>query len=160
MKKTSHLTALESVLKKALSSVDQANIANLARVTDGWEKIVGQPLATASIPAELEYKRLLIWVREPIWADSMMYMKKEIISRVNGLLGKDAVNAIRTVYKSDFPESQRKKTPPPKEPDPPEWAVRKVDEALVNVEDSELRSALKRVMLKSIVCEQKRAPRR
>ncbi|MBF0291106.1 MAG: DUF721 domain-containing protein, partial [Nitrospinae bacterium] len=144
MKKASHLTQIESVLKKALSSVDQANIANLARVCDGWEKIVGQPLANASIPAELEYKRLLIWVKEPIWADSMMYMKTEIISRVNGLLGKDAVNAIRTVYKSDFPQFRREKDAPRKEPDPPEWAVRKADEAVADVEDSELRSALKR----------------
>lgn len=160
MKKAGRLTELESVLKKALSSVDQANIANLARVCDGWEKIVGQPLANASIPAELEYKRLLIWVKEPIWADSMMYMKTEIISRVNGLLGKDAVNAIRTVYKSDFPQFRREKAAPSKEPDPPEWAVRKADEAVAGVEDSELRSAFKRVMLKNIVSEQKRAPRR
>jgi hypothetical protein len=160
MKKASHLTQIESVLRTALSSVDQANIANLARVSGGWEKIVGAPLSSASTPAELEYKRLLIWVREPIWADSMMYMKTEIISRVNGLLGKDAVTSIRTVYKADFPEFQRKKKPPRKEPDPPEWAVRKVEEAVQGVEDSELRSALKRVMLKSVVVEQKRAPRR
>jgi hypothetical protein len=160
MKKASRLTSLESVLRTALSSVDHANIANLARVSSGWEKIVGSPLATASTPAELEYKRLLIWVREPIWADSMMYMKTEIISRVNKLLGKEAVTSIRTVYKADFPEFQRKKTPPRKVPDPPEWAALAVDEALVGVEDSELRSVLKRVMLKSVMVEQKRAPRR
>ena len=160
MKKTSRLASLESILRTALSCVDQANIANLARVTAGWEKIVGPPLAAASIPAELEYKRLLIWVKEPIWADSMMYMKTEIISRVNGLLGKEAVTSIRTVYKADFPEFQRKIIPPRKIPDPPEWAVRKVDEAVQGVEDSELRSVLKRVMLKSVMFEKKRAPRR
>ena len=160
MKKASHLTQIESILRTALSAVDKANIANLARVSDGWGKIVGEPLAAASTPAELEYKRLLIWVKEPIWADSMMYMKSEIISRVNGLLGKEAVTSIRTVYKADFPEFQRKKPPPRKVPDPPEWAVRTVDEALVGVEDSELRSVLKRVMLKSVMFEKKRAPRR
>lgn len=160
MKKASRLAPLDSILRTALSSVDQANIANLARVCDGWGKIVGAPLAAASTPAELEYKRLLIWVKEPIWADSMMYMKAEIISRVNGLLGKEAVNSIRTVYKADFPEFQRKKTPPRKEPAPPEWAVRTVDEAVESVEDSELRSVLKRVMLKSVMFEKKRAPRR
>lgn len=160
MKKASHLASLESILRTALSSVDKANIANLARVSSGWEKIVGAPLAAASTPAELEYKRLLIWVKEPIWADSMMYMKTEIISRVNKLLGKEAVTSIRTVYKADFPEFQRKTTPPRKVPDPPEWAALAVEEALVGVEDSELRSALKRVMLKSVMLEHKRAPRR
>lgn len=160
MKKASSLHSLESILRSALSSVDQANLANLARVTDGWEKIVGQPLAGVSVPAELAYKKLLIWVREPVWADSMMYMKTEIISRINGLLGKDAVNSIRTVYKADFPDSRRRAPAPQKDPDPPEWALRRAEEALAGVEDSELRSALKRVMLKDAVCERKRASRR
>jgi len=145
------------LLGGALSSIEQANLLNYALMERKWADIVGERLARVSRPGELSRRNLLIWVKEPVWADSMSYLKTEIIEKINRVIGKSIVDSIKTVYKRDFePATTPAAKAEPEEVDerviPPE-ILASIEKTLEQTDDSELRAALKRVMLKSVMAK-------
>ncbi|MBI4665716.1 MAG: DUF721 domain-containing protein [Nitrospinae bacterium] len=153
-KKPVWATASQS-LERILSVVGQASLMDFAILESNWPQIVGDALSRVSRPAELSRKRLVIWVKEPVWADSMSYLKPQIAQKANSILKKEAVTSTRITYRSDFEQLPTATGPKAREKEilreiPAEEAQR-IDKELENVEDSELRAALKRVMLKSVI---------
>lgn len=140
-------------LSSALKSIGAANMLDFVRVEKEWAKIVGDKLAKVSKPAKLSSRTLTVWVREPVWADSMMYLKADITEKVNLVLGKKVINAIRVVTKADLENTETRETPgkpdEPREVNLPASELEEIEKALKSVGDSQLRSILKRVMLKN-----------
>jgi len=124
-------------------------VFEFAAIFGEWTRIVGQTLAGVSAPIRLSGKTLYLEVAEPVWADSMGYMRKEIIEKVNRMLGRGAVSKIRmTVRMGGRPKPGSGEREPLAEV--PESAVREVEEAVKFIPDSQLRSAFKRIILKDI----------
>lgn len=149
--KRGKMSRIGFVLASALRSVDRANLLNFARIEREWGKIVGPQLGAVSAPAKLSYRTLNIWVSEPVWADSMTYLKSEIIRKVNETLGKEVIDDVRVMMKSDFRQSGAAETGKQKaaSADVPESEREEIRRVAAEVEDSQLRSILERVMLKN-----------
>lgn len=146
-----------SVLANALQSLSQPQILEFARIDALWEQIVGRRLWRVSRPTELRRGTLTIWVTEPVWVDSMMYMKSRIISQVNEAMGRHTVSNLKIVQKSGIfrqPPGELKKVEdePPLDMEPDE----EIDPALEEIDDSQLRSTFKRVILKDKGLKSKR----
>ncbi|MBI5815504.1 MAG: DUF721 domain-containing protein [Nitrospinae bacterium] len=148
------MAPLGSILGRALSAVSHGSLYDLAMIEERWGEIVGEGLRAVSLPAELERKKLVIWVKEPVWADSMGYLKDEITGKINNALEKKVVDGIKVVYRRDFDRTRPSPPAAQEEPDTrlvsPETLL-KIEEEAAKVEDSELREAIKRVMLKSVI---------
>jgi len=159
MKKASrNLTALGSPLTSALKSLNLGRVLQLARIQGEWQSVVGEKLAAVSAPAKLERKILTIWVAEPVWADSMGYLKKEIMSRINALSGEPVVERLRITHKADV-ETPRIPVPEPSEPIDPameEKGAEDIEPELSSLPDSQLRSTFKRVILKDRTLKKRR----
>ncbi|MGK7344701.1 MAG: DUF721 domain-containing protein [Candidatus Nitrospinota bacterium M3_3B_026] len=156
------MSSVGAALEAALRSVDQANLLNLAEIERKWEKIAGPSLAAVSRPAALARRTLTIWVAEPVWADSMMYLKSQVAENVNAELGGDVVRSIVTQVRTGaFAPAGKEAKDAPEEPREaatvPESVRREIDRELSKVADSGLRSIIKRVMLESVKVESKRS---
>ncbi len=157
-KQSKGLSPIGGALGLALNSIGQANLVNLGSIEAKWPSIVGPQLAGVSRPAQLKYRELTVWVKDPVWVDSMMYHKAEIIKKVNGSLGKEVIDTVRIVHRMWAASVA------PEKVDAPgaalsEDELKRVDDAVAGVEDSELRSTFKRVMLKSARTEKNRTAR-
>ncbi len=142
-------------LDSALSSVEKANIFNLMKVENNWIDIVGQRLANVSKPLSLAYRELEIGVPEPVWVDTLLYLKKEITQKANKVVGKDIIDSIRIVRRWSSAKSEQEVEITQLPPDTIEYA----DKIAEDIDDPELRELAKRVMLKSATAEQTRYKR-
>ncbi len=158
-KRSSAPVNIGAALAGALKSLNQINVLNFTKIADKWPNIVGPQLSAVSQPANLKRKVLTLWVSEPVWVDTMLYMKREIISKINAIFSGVVVDSIRILHKSGINPVENQPDQREKEFEAalPESAIREVESALDNIPDSQLRSAFKRVMLKDIKLKSKRS---
>ena len=154
---------LGSALAGALGSVNKSGLLSFARIERRWEDIVGSRLAAVSRPGALSRKSLTIWVSEPVWTDSMLYLRSEIIAKINEVVGDNLVDSIRVVMKrGDDADRQDAGGKTVAEPavEISETDLVEIERAMENTPDSQLRSIFKRVMLKNIEVESRRSRRK
>ncbi len=150
-KKSSPFASLESILERALKINDKPGILHFARILSNWEKITGPQLYKVSRPDSLSRKTLTIGATEPVWVDSMMYMKNEIIRKVNSLFAEPVIKNIKIIHNSDIVFNDMEEADNIKEAENIQMSAEldpEYEEALELIEDCQLRSIFRRVMLK------------
>lgn len=158
MKRNKGVAPAGDILEKALISAGQPNLVTFARIMRGWPAIVGEQLSKVSHPGDLSKRELTIWVKEPVWVDSLMYMKNELLRNINRYLAADKIGSVRVVRKKweekdeikEVADSVQLMEPLSKE------VIREAENVTAAVEDPELRSSLKRIMLKSLVAKKRK----
>lgn len=140
-----------AALEKALGKASQGRLLDLARIRARWVEMVGERLAAVSAPVAIRGSTLTVWVKEPVWADSMSYYKDTILSRAREAAPKSGVTKIVITGRGSHepvaaPAAARL-------PDPPldEQATRAAEAAVERLQDSELRALFKKIILKDIV---------
>ncbi|MDH5508815.1 MAG: DUF721 domain-containing protein [Nitrospinota bacterium] len=140
-----------SVLESLSVSMGKRELYDFAAICGNWRGIVGHALAEVSSPARLARKSLTIEVAQPVWADSMGYMKNEIIEKVNSTLGRRMVSRIRMIVRKGSGKGLgAEENGPTNRPPLPQSAVREAEEAVKYIDDSQLRSTFKRIILKDV----------
>lgn len=152
MRRRKRTVSAGEALQGALKAVGQQSLFTLARIELNWSGIVGSQLAAVSHPADIVKGELIVWVKEPVWVDSISYMKRKLIANINASLGAAYVTEVRIVRKTwDTPEVEGEEESGSFKDIPyPDDAIEEAEKAVANVTDPELRSSLKRVMLKSL----------
>lgn len=152
---------MKSALAGALKSVNQTNVLIFARIANKWTDIVGPQLAAVSKPAGLKRKVLTVWVSEPVWMDTMLYMEREITLKLNALFYEPAVTRVKIILKSGFSvvDSAGDKTEDDKDSVPSDSEMKEIDGVVGGLPDSQLRSSFRRVMLKDRKLKIKRSQR-
>ncbi len=142
-------TSVAAALGKALSGPEQANLLNLGRIDDQWASIVGPQLAAVCRPVKLAFRELTIAVAEAVWADSLNFHRSRFVAQVNRTMGRDLIDRVRLTIQP---------FPPPLEVEPPrvlreptEEEIARADAMVAELDDSELRAQMKRVILMSVV---------
>ena len=150
MNKRKGVLSAGDILEKALLSTGHPNLVTFARIDRAWPEIVGEQLSRVSRPGDLLKRELTIWVKEPVWVDSLMYMKRKLIGNINKRLSGNMIGSVRVIRKN-WEEVTPDTIEPtvPKEPLTKE-SIQEVEDIVASVEDPELRSTLKRIMLKSL----------
>lgn len=83
-------TILKSLIKrmgyeKKLSELDAVNL---------WNEVVGPKIAEISRADKIVNGRLTVHVKDPVWRQQMIFLKKELIAGLNARLGKPVVKDI------------------------------------------------------------------
>jgi len=60
-----------------------------------WEEIMGEKIANHTIPGQIRYKKLYIHVDNPVWMHQLLFLKDEILNRVNCTIGREIINEVR-----------------------------------------------------------------
>jgi predicted nucleic acid-binding Zn ribbon protein len=85
-------------LGDSIDAVVRAMRGSSARATAGvfgrWDEAVGPTIAAHARPALLDDGKLIVEVEEPGWATQLRYLESELLERLTGVAGADAVRSI------------------------------------------------------------------
>jgi hypothetical protein len=88
------MQAIGQVLPRALAEVVRGAPLSAGKVDFAWRSAVGTAMVRVSA-VRLEEGVLLVEAQSPAWASAVMRSSPVILSRMQGLLGPDAIREIR-----------------------------------------------------------------
>jgi hypothetical protein len=125
------------------------------RVFGQWEKAVGAVIARHAQPSSLRGKKMTLIVDSPAWMQQLSLLKPEIIQKVNRILGKDAIKDI-TLKLGEIALHGGVSDEPPVRANLDREEREKIEQALQELHDPEIREAVRRVMEKDLLSRKER----
>jgi hypothetical protein len=162
-RKYKQLTQVGLPLESMLKAIRKTNVLLIAKIIDDWENIVGQRLSKVSAPQSLSKRTLKIGVSQPVWVDSMLYHKADILKKINDLFASPIADDIRIAFQPNF--SSLKENNSLKKPHSntsyqelklTKSEIYAIEKMTSGVTDLQLRSTIKRVILKDYLAKKKR----
>lgn len=95
IKPINKFTHIGSIINKVLRTCRQESDEELAEVWSLWDSVVGESIAKNAQPEAFKGKLLLVHVTNPIWIQQLQFFKKDIINKLNDVLGKELVKDIK-----------------------------------------------------------------
>ena len=121
------------------------------RIYGVWEKAVGKGIARHARPAGMRGKKLTVLVDSSAWMQQLSLLKPEIMGKVNGRLGEDAIESI-TLKLGEFEPSavQHDEYRPADGKLGPEEQTR-IDTCVDGIADLQTRDSLRHLMEKDFL---------
>jgi len=60
-----------------------------------WKEVVGPTYAENAQPSKIRKKQLTVTVSDSVWLQELTFYKETILEKINGKLGRNAVNSIK-----------------------------------------------------------------
>ena len=87
--------SLSKVLPDILKSIRTGSDAQLVKVWELWDSVVGQTIAKNTRPAAFKGKLLLVEVSSSPWMHQLQFLKSDIIEKINQAFGQEMVEEIK-----------------------------------------------------------------
>ncbi len=146
---------LSSTLQKIINARGLAGKLGIYRVLGQWEPAVGTGIASHAQPVFIRGKKLTVQVDSPVWMQQLSLLKPELIEKLNGRLGGDAVRDI--TLKLGEAGGRKKPVPRAASPVPLTGEERALVESTAkDIADSGIRTALMRLMEKDLMSKKGR----
>ncbi len=87
---------LPELLDHVLAGLGAPTAAGIVAVHQHWVDIVGEELLGHTRPVAIEDKRLRVSVDSPAWASHLRWSEREVLHRLDRLLGQGTVVAVVT----------------------------------------------------------------
>lgn len=106
------MDSLIKSLPKVLSAAgDSPEVAESTAIA-AWKYVAGDGLKPHAIATKLEDRTLILVVRDPIWQNQLALMKRQLIFRVNSVLGQALITNLELrVEPNRFPAPQPRLAP-------------------------------------------------
>ena len=92
--KKRNLTSLKDIIANILGGSDLPFNPDDARIWKVWDEVVGIAIATNAQPSWIKNGKLRVKVSDPIWLQELKYVEEGIKEKLNGKLGRKAVEKI------------------------------------------------------------------
>jgi len=89
------MKTLEQALKKLIIDLGIENKVLYYQAINFWPEVVGKRIAKISKAERIERNILFVKVLNDAWRNELIYLKKEIVERLNKKIGKKIVEDIR-----------------------------------------------------------------
>ena len=99
--------SLAEALLKVISDLGLDVRINEERLKFLWPEIVGGKLSKVSHVVKVNRGRLLVSVRSSSWRNEMIFLKKDIVKRINRFFGRDVVRDISFVLGEEVRKNGR-----------------------------------------------------
>jgi hypothetical protein len=149
------LDKLSDTLVKVLQVRGMEGRLREYRVFGQWDRAVGAVIARHAQPLSLRGKKMTLIVDSPAWMQQLSLLKPEIIEKVNRRLGHNAIRDITLKLGEVAPRgeaSEELSVPADLNRDERE----KIEHALQEIPDAEIREAVRRVMEKDFLSKKGR----
>ncbi|MFZ3072589.1 MAG: DUF721 domain-containing protein [Thermodesulfobacteriota bacterium] len=145
-KKTSNEPVrLNAAIKDAFPNLGLETLLMEHEIRKNWQRIIGDSLSRKTLPARLRNKTLCVSVSSSAWMNELSFHKKEILKKINEMLGKTVVAEI--IFKpgsvKNAKNSVKSESPARELTQGEKLFIEKVSSA---VKDRELKKALKKAM--------------
>ena len=88
------LTPLKDIISSILGGADLPFNPNDARIWKIWDEVVGTAIAGNAQPSWIKNGKLRVKVSSPIWLQELEFVEESIREKLNGQLGRKAVEKI------------------------------------------------------------------
>jgi predicted nucleic acid-binding Zn ribbon protein len=85
---------LDGTLGEWGSSPKVRTALNEAHLFNRWREIAGEKVADQAVPARLDRGKLTLQVADSTWRHQLLYMRRELIGKINATLGRGVVKEI------------------------------------------------------------------
>ncbi len=65
-----------------------------AEAIDKWEEVVGEQIGKVTRPLRIEGEALLVHVTSAVWRNELVFLKRELIAKVNKSVGYEIIKEI------------------------------------------------------------------
>lgn len=94
-KRQAKFVHIGSIIGDVLNKYRHETDADLVRVWQIWDDIVGTVIAQNAKPAAFKGRILLVHVSSSAWIHQLQFLKKEMITKLNDSLGKTLVKDLK-----------------------------------------------------------------
>lgn len=118
----------------------------LHQVFERWQALVGKEISRHAQPNRYRGKVLWLDVSDSVWLQQLQFLKNDLLVKLNRSLPQEQVEDIRFQLKNGWqdPDGHDHDALPTPSPIPSAGEVADIDGHLKDVEDEELRAAMKR----------------
>ncbi len=96
---------LSDSLDRVAASLGVPRATTMTSVFTAWEAVVGESLAARARPLSLVEGVLVVAVEEPAWATQLRWLEPDLLERLRGAAGADAVLRIEVVVRPGSTDS-------------------------------------------------------
>ncbi|WP_426570679.1 DUF721 domain-containing protein [Aquihabitans sp. McL0605] len=89
-------SALAGLLDTVLAGMGAPKAEAIIQIHEGWSTVVGDELAGHAQPVAIEDGCLRVGVDSPAWASHLRWSEREIIGRLDRLVGPGVVTSVST----------------------------------------------------------------
>ncbi|HET6364635.1 MAG: DUF721 domain-containing protein [Nitrospirota bacterium] len=145
------INRLSVTLMKMLKAQGLESRLQEYRIFGQWEKAVGKVIARHAQPSSLRGKKMTLVVDSPAWMQQLSLLKPEIIEKVNRRLGHNVIRDIMLKLGEVAPRAGDESEDLPVRADLDRDEREKIEYALQDLHDPEIREAVRRVMEKDFL---------
>jgi hypothetical protein len=148
---------IRSVLENTLKGLEIDVPLKSYSILGAWNEIVGATVAMHSQPRSIRNRILFVDVTHSTWMQQLQFLKPTLLEKVNTFLGEPLIQDIRFKLGRILPNTPSpSKTDHRRKADLSEETRERIEKVLQNIEDEEVRKALKDVLMKGARLEQHR----
>lgn len=93
--KQSQPKSINTVLTSVLHELGLGQRMKQQRALEVWSDVVGERIAKAAKAERIERGKLTVRVSKAPWRNELLFLKKEIIAKLNNALGEEVVKEIQ-----------------------------------------------------------------
>jgi predicted nucleic acid-binding Zn ribbon protein len=114
-------------------------------VLTGWDAAVGPQIAAHARPSHIANHRLTIVTESPVWTQQLSMLKPELLRRIAGSFGRDAVTDLFFVTGKIEPAPQGPAASPARRPAPASIPAA-LETELAGISDAEVRDSVRSLL--------------
>lgn len=148
---------IRSILEKTLKALEIDTPLKSYSVFGAWKEIVGEAVANQTQPRAIRNRILFLDVSHPTWMQQLQFLKPTLLEKINHYLGESLIQDIRfklgkisTTLPSPSETFSLEKEKLDQE------TLKRIDSALLKIDDEELKKELRHVLVKGAKLEQLR----
>ncbi len=92
------MDSINNIIKDILLELGFINLYYTGVLKQNWENIVGNLIASVSIPDRIERNILYIKCNNPSWKQELYFFKDEILEKVNSFIGENIVKDVKIFF--------------------------------------------------------------
>lgn len=149
--------SIHSILEKTLKALEIDVSVKTYSIFGAWKEIVGESVALQTQPRSIRNRILFIDVSHPTWIQQLQFLKPTLLEKVNGFLGESRIQDIRfklgKISPIPVPSS---KTRAWCGEDLDEGTMKRIELLVQKIDDGEVKTTLKDVLIKGAKLERYR----
>lgn len=144
-RRKSKVESVAEILARWLGKRERGGELHLCVLRNRWTEIVGERVAAKTQPQALRDQILTVAVANSAWLNELSFMRGTILRQIQDLLPPRAVEGIRLVAGTIGPQPSPRFSPPlpPSGVELPSGALEEIEDEVRQVEDPELRKAIR-----------------
>ncbi|MBI1821890.1 MAG: DUF721 domain-containing protein [Nitrospirae bacterium] len=154
-----YLLPITSILKPLLKRYGLEAQMQVYTLIDQWETFVGPQIASHTLPYQLKFKKLFLYVDSSAWMNQLNYLKQELTDKINKVAGEPWVREIffkiGSVEKNVETAVEEKTVSPQNDKTVSREELFLIEKYLSSLKEKELKDQLRKVFIQGILHSRK-----